>query len=139
MRDDCNYVSTHSGVASTRTYILAHISEQPDSTVTATRVETPSGIVISCDEIDNEKADTFSPFVPEQTQSDTLPVKREEYLSLITFEGTQSLIQTLLKQLYQLYTKLYPCLIHNLKKSRCLITPWWDMEEYYEPLNTSKG
>ena len=35
------------------------MSEQPDSTVTATRVETPSGFVISCDEIDNEKADTF--------------------------------------------------------------------------------
>ena len=47
MRNDCNYVSTHSGVACTRTYTLAHISEQPDSTVTATRVETPSGIVIS--------------------------------------------------------------------------------------------
>ena len=61
--------------------------------MTATRVETSSGIVISCDEIDNEKADTFSPFVPEQTQSDTLPVKLEEYLSLIIFESTQSHIE----------------------------------------------
>ena len=61
--------------------------------MTATRVETPSGIVISCDEIDNDKADTFSQFVPEQTQSDTSPVKFEENLSLVTFEGTQSQIE----------------------------------------------
>ena len=106
MRDDCNYVSTHSGVACTRTYTLAHISEQPDSTVTATRVETPSGIVISCDEIDNEKADTFLPFVPEQTQSDTLPVKLEEYLSLITFEGTQSQIEDM-KRLCRKYSDIF--------------------------------
>ena len=106
MRNDCNYVSTHSGVACTRTYTLAHISEQPDSTVTATRVETPSGIVISCDEIDNEKADTFSPFVPEQTQSDTLPVKLEEYLSLITFEGTQSQIEDM-KRLCRKYSDIF--------------------------------
>ena len=106
MRDDCNYVSSHSGVACTRTYTLAHIGEQLDSTVTATIVETPSGIVISCDEIDNEKADTFSPFIPEQTQSDISPVKLEKYLSSITFEGTESQIEDK-KRLYRKYADTF--------------------------------
>ena len=106
MRDDCNYVSTHSGAACTRTYTLAHIGEHPENTVTVTRVETPSGIVISCDEIDNEKADAFSPFVPEQTQSGTSPVKLEQYLSLITFEGTESQIEDM-KRLCRKYSDIF--------------------------------
>ena len=100
-RDDCKYVSTHSGVACTRTYTIAHISEQPDSTVIATRVETPSGIVISLHEIDNEKADTFPPFFPEQTQSDTSLIKLEEYLS-----GTESQIEDI-KRLCRKYTDIF--------------------------------
>ena len=35
--------------------------------------------------------------------------------------------------------EIIPVSDSQLEKSRCLITPWWDMEEYYEPLNTSKG
>ena len=45
MRDDCNYVSIHSGAACAHTYTLTHIGEQPDSTVTATRVEIPSSLL----------------------------------------------------------------------------------------------
>jgi hypothetical protein len=91
MREDCNCVS-HSGVTGTCTYTLAHLCEQSKGTVTAAAVETPSGIVISSDEIDNEKADTFSPFVSEQTQPNIPPKGPEDFLSAITFEGTESQI-----------------------------------------------
>ena len=51
--------------------------------MTAARVETPSNIVLSCDEIDSEKTDTFSAFVSEQTHLRNPPLGLEDYLSLI--------------------------------------------------------
>ena len=106
MHDDCNYVSTHSGSPCLRTCTLAHISEQPVSTVTVTKVETQSNIVLSCDEIDNEKTDTFSPFVPEPTQSNNPPLGLEDFLSLITFEGTECQIEDM-KRLCRKYPDIF--------------------------------
>ena len=91
MREGCDCES-HSGVTGTCTYTLAHLCEQSKGSVTASRVETPSGIVISSDEIDNAKADTFSPFVSEQTTTNTPPVGPEDFLSHITFEGMEDRI-----------------------------------------------
>ena len=54
-REDCDCVSTHGGVTRTCTYTLAYICDPSSYTVTDTRLETPSGIVISSDETDNEK------------------------------------------------------------------------------------
>ena len=94
-REDCDCVSIHGGVTGICTYTLAHICDPSSYTVTDTRVETPSGIVISSDEIDNEKSDTFSPFVSEQSQQDSPPIRPEDFLSLIIFEGTESQIKDL--------------------------------------------
>ena len=106
MHEDCNYVSNHSGNPCSCTYTLAHISEQPVPTVTVASVETPSNIVLSCDEIDNEKTDTFSPFVSETTHSDNPPLGLEDYLSLITFEGTESQIKDM-KRLCRKYADIF--------------------------------
>ena len=78
-REGCDCVSTHSGVTGTCTYTLAHLCDLSSYTVTDARVETPSGIVVSSDEIDNEKSDTFSPFVSEQSQQDTPPIRPEDF------------------------------------------------------------
>ena len=92
-RDGCDCVSNHSGVTGICTYTLAHVCDPSSCTVTDTRVETPSGIVVSSDEIDNEKSDTFSPFVSEQSQQNTPPIRPEDFLKYITFEGTESQIR----------------------------------------------
>ena len=49
---------------------------------------TPSGIILSIDEIDNEKTDTFAPFLFEKTTT-------EEFLNQITFEGMEYLQKAL--------------------------------------------
>ena len=89
MRHGCNHVSNH-GDERLRTYTLAHLSELAENTVTVARVETPSGIVISSDEIDNEKTDTFSPFMPHLIESNALPNPLEAFIDKITIHGTES-------------------------------------------------
>ena len=90
-RKGCNYVSNHSGVIHTRTYTLAHLCEMPEGTPTATTVETPSGIIISSDEIDNDKTDTFRPFLPERVQQTAPPPGPEDFLSQIDGTGTPTI------------------------------------------------
>ena len=55
----------------------------------------PCGIKISVDEIDNEKTDTFDPFLPDKTCRDVPPKRPEDFLSQITFEGDESLQEDL--------------------------------------------
>ena len=89
MRQDCNHVLTH-GDERLRTYTLAHLSELAENTVTVARVETPSGIIISSDEIDNDKTDTFYPFMPDLVQINALPKRLEDFIDLLTIHGTES-------------------------------------------------
>ena len=57
---------------------------------------TPSGIILSIDEIDNDKTDTFAPFLSERTTMPDLSNKGpEDYLNQITFEGTEYLQRAL--------------------------------------------
>ena len=58
-----------------RTYTLAHLCDIPEGTPTAARVEISSGIIISSDEIDNDKTDT------ERAQQNTPPTGPEDFLS----------------------------------------------------------
>ena len=48
--------------------------------MTVARVETPSGIVISSDEIDNEKTDTFYPFMLDLVRPNALPNQPEDFI-----------------------------------------------------------
>ena len=105
-RNSCNYVSNHSGVIRTRTYTLAHLCEMPEGTPTATTVETPSGIIISSDEIDNDKTDTFRPFLPERVQQTAPPPGPEDFLSQIKIDGTEHQ-QFLIRQLCLKYADIF--------------------------------
>ena len=58
-------------------------------------METPSRILISVDEIDNEKTDTFFPFLSEKTTTDVQPPGPEDFLNDITFEGDEDLVMKL--------------------------------------------
>ena len=53
-----------------------------------TAAEVPSGIILSVDEIDDDRTDTFRPFVSDETQAGATP---EGFLSNITFEGDEDL------------------------------------------------
>ena len=52
--------------------------------------EAPSGIVLSVDEIDSDKTDTFGPFCSAQPPEETTTLSHE-FLSQITFEGSEDL------------------------------------------------
>ena len=104
-RKGCNYVSNHSGVR-TRTYTLAHLCEMLEGTPTATTVETPSRIIISSDEIDNDKTDTFLPFLPECIQKTAPPLGPEAFLSQIKIDGTEHQ-QFLIRQLCLKYADIF--------------------------------
>jgi hypothetical protein len=53
-----------------------------------TAAEVPSGISLSVDEIDDDRTDTFRPFVADETQAGATP---QDFLSKITFEGDEDL------------------------------------------------
>jgi hypothetical protein len=100
-----NYVSIYGGER-LRTYTLAHLCEMADSTVTVARVETPSGIIISSDEIDNEKTDTFLPFLIDREKQNAPPVRPEDFLSQLVIEGTESQ-QLAIRQLCLKYADIF--------------------------------
>jgi hypothetical protein len=103
--DNCTHDSNHGGV-SNPTYTLSHIVEGPQNTLTAAKVETPSGIILPLDEIDNEKTDTFSPFLSTETTLPDKPKSGPEFLNEITFEGTEYL-QKKLRQLCLKYSDIF--------------------------------
>ena len=93
MCEVCDYVSTRSSVSTT--YTLNHVPDKEVRINKATSVETPSRILISVDEIDNEKTDTFFPFLSEKTTTDVQPPGPEDFLNDITFEGDEDLVMKL--------------------------------------------
>ena len=77
-----------------------------DSAKTDARVETPSGIVISSDEIDNEKTDTFLQFLPNHIKQNAPPVGPEDFLSQIKIEGPEHQ-QSLIRRLCLKYADIF--------------------------------
>ena len=72
-----------------------------------TEVIWPSGVVLSVDEIDNERSDTFGPFILDEFPVDGSPKGgTENCLSELTFEGDESL-QSDLKALCLKYSDLF--------------------------------
>jgi hypothetical protein len=63
-----------------------------------TTAEVPSGIILSVDEIDDDRTDTFRPFVSDETQAGAIS---EDFLFKITFEGDEDL-QSLQSSLSQI-------------------------------------
>ena len=51
----------------------------------------PSGVAVSVDEIDNDKTDTFAPFLRDNTCRNVPPNGPDDFLSQIHFEGDESL------------------------------------------------
>lgn len=84
--DKCDGDPHRHGIDLNRTTSLAPSREV--GALLDTAAEVPSGIVLSVDEIDNDRTDTFRPFVSEQTQAGATP---EDFLSKITFEGDEDL------------------------------------------------
>ena len=70
------------------------LSDAPENLVVEgydTAAAWPSGIALPVDEIDNEKTDTFGPFLFDKTCQDVPPERPQDFLSQITFEGDESL------------------------------------------------
>ena len=103
MCDSCNHATTHGGDLRFRTCTLAHLCEMADSAKTDARVETPGGIVISSDEIENEKTDTF---LPNHFKQNAPPKGPEDFLSQITIEGTEHQ-QLLIRRLCLNYADIF--------------------------------
>jgi hypothetical protein len=55
----------------------------------------PSGVALSVDEIDNDKTDTFAPFLRDKTCRNVPPNGPDDFLSQIHFEGDESLLKDL--------------------------------------------
>ena len=73
-------------------YTLNHISDENVRVRTLPPVDKPSGIRLSIDEIDNEKTDTFFPFLSPKTSTEVPPLGPESFLSQIQFEGDTDLL-----------------------------------------------
>ena len=66
----------------------SHMPSREVGALLDTAAEVPSGIILSVDEIDDDRTDTFRPFVSDKTQAGATP---EAFLSQITFEGDEDL------------------------------------------------
>ena len=66
----------------------SHIPSREVGALLDTAAEVPSGIILSVDEIDDDRTDTFRPFVSDETQAGATP---EDFLSNVTFEGDEDL------------------------------------------------
>ena len=50
----------------------------------------PSGVALSVDEIDDDKTDTFAPFLRDKTCRNVPPSRPDDFLSKINFEGDEN-------------------------------------------------
>jgi hypothetical protein len=66
----------------------SHIPSREVGALLDTAAEVPRGIILSVDEIDDDRTDTFRPFVSDKAQAGATP---EAFLSQITFEGDEDL------------------------------------------------
>jgi hypothetical protein len=106
-----------------RTGDTPHLGGDPIPTPTHTHGDTetldydaeaiwPSGVALSVDEIDDDKTDTFAPFLRDKTCRNGSPKGPDDFLSQITFEGDESLqrdLRTLCSEFADIFSdKLAP-------------------------------
>ena len=100
-----------------RTGDTPHLGGDPILTPTHTSGETetldydaealwPSGVALSVDEIDDDKTDTFAPFLRDKTCRDVPPNGPDDFLSKIHFEGDES-FQNELRNLCSEYADIF--------------------------------
>ena len=69
---------------------LTHTSEEAVADDYVTQPLWPSGVALSVDEINDDKTDTFAPFLRDKSKQSDSPKGPEDFLKEITFEGSAS-------------------------------------------------
>ena len=113
----CERLDSITTILTKRTGDTPHLGGDPLPTPTHTSGDTetldydaealwPSGVAFSVDEIDNDKTDTFAPFLRDKTCRDVPPNGPDDFLSKIHFEGDES-FQNELRTLCSEYADIF--------------------------------
>ena len=97
----CERMNSVTTILAKRTGDTPHLGEDPIPTLTHTSEEAvaddyvtqplwPSGVALSVDEINDDKTDTFAPFLRDKSKQSDSPKGPEDFLKEITFEGSAS-------------------------------------------------
>ena len=98
----------------------------------------PSGVALSVDEIDNDKTDTFAPFLRDKTCRNVPPNGPDDFLSQIHFEGDESLqkdLRTLCSEFADIFSdKLAPQAAHLKPFEINLPQQKWEVPSNHAPV-----